>query len=374
MSNNQPIRILQCVNKMDRAGLETMIMNYYRNIDRKKIQFDFLTHRAEDGDYDDEIKKLGGRVYHAPRLVPGNYLKYFKYMKNFFEKHPEYKIIHSHIDTMSYFPLKASKNSNIPIRISHSHTTKLDKDYKYPIKFITKKLVPSVSNQYYACGIQAGKFLYKKNNNIKYIKNAINLDAFRFDDKIRDKKRKEFNISKEKIVIGHVGRYIYIKNQIFLIKLLAELLKDNSNYILVLVGTGKDKNKLLKKAKELKVLNNVIFLENRKDVNEIYNIFDIFVMPSLFEGMPLVAVEAQANGLTCIFSEKISKEVLLTKEAIMLPLDGGISNWKNIILNKKTKRNLDSIEIIRSLGYDIKIEAKKLGDSYINLYLNIDAN
>ena len=133
------IRILQVVNIMDRAGLETMLMNYYRNIDRTKVQFDFLTHRIEKGAYEDEIISMGGKVYHAPRLYPQNYKKYFGFMKAFFMEHPEYKIIHSHIDAMSYFPLQAAKNSGVPVRIAHSHSSKFDRDIKLPIKFIAKK-------------------------------------------------------------------------------------------------------------------------------------------------------------------------------------------------------------------------------------------
>ena len=124
------IRILQAVNIMDRAGLETMLMNYYRHIDREKIQFDFLTHRSQSGAYDEKIRKMGGKVYHAPRLYPNQYSQYFRFMKKFFEEHPEYKIIHSHIDAMSYFPLRAAKENHIPIRIAHSHSSQWDRDLR----------------------------------------------------------------------------------------------------------------------------------------------------------------------------------------------------------------------------------------------------
>ena len=133
------IRVLQCVNDMHRAGLETMLMNYYRNIDRTKIQFDFLTHRPDKSDYDDEILSLGGKVYYAPRLYPQNYPAYFKYMKKFFAEHPEYQIVHSHIDSMSYLPLLAAKKAGVPIRIAHSHNTSIDKDFKYILKQYFRK-------------------------------------------------------------------------------------------------------------------------------------------------------------------------------------------------------------------------------------------
>ena len=155
------IRILQVVNDMHRAGLETMLMNYYRNIDRERVQFDFLTHRPEKSDYDDEIVSLGGKVYYAPRLYPQNYPAYFKYMKQFWAEHPEYKIVHSHIDSMSYLPLLTAKKAGVPVRIAHSHNTSIDKDFKYILKQLFRYGINSVANYHLACGSEAGRFLYR---------------------------------------------------------------------------------------------------------------------------------------------------------------------------------------------------------------------
>ena len=367
MKKREPIRVLQCVNKMDRAGLETMLMNYYRNIDRDKVQFDFLTHRDEDGAYDNEIKKMGGKVYHAPRLMPQNYKRYSLYMKKIFEEHPEYKIVHSHIDTMTYFPLKEAKKNNIPYRISHSHSSKLDKDIKFPIKFYGKIKTKDVANIYFSCGQKAGEFLYGKNEKFKIINNAIDLDKFRYDSKKRNELRKKYNIDVDTMVIGHVGRYIYIKNQMFLISILHELLKLRQKAKLMLVGTGKDESKLRGFAKKMNIDDNVLFFIDRNDVNDLYQMMDVFVMPSLFEGLPLVGVEAQANGLPSIFSDKISKEVLMTNNCKMLKLEQGVSAWTKIIIEINKERNKDSIEQIKDRCFDIKEESKKLQEFYINL-------
>ena len=188
------IRILQCVNDMHRAGLETMLMNYYRNIDRTKIQFDFLTHRPYRSDYDDEIEKMGGKVYYAPRLYPQNYPNYFKWMKNFFKEHPEYKIVHSHIDTMSYLPLLAAKKAGVPIRIAHSHNTSLDRDFKYLLKQYFRLRINSVCTHRLACGKEAGTFLFG-NRDFKVIPNAIDAEKFYFNKDLRDEKRKEYTSS-----------------------------------------------------------------------------------------------------------------------------------------------------------------------------------
>lgn len=359
------IRVLQAVNDMRRAGLETMLMNYYRNIDRNKVQFDFLTHRPFDGAYDEEIRMLGGKIYHAPRLYPQNYPQYFKYMKKFFEEHSEYQIIHSHIDTMSYFPLKAAENSGIPIRIAHSHSSKLDKDMKLPIKYWALKKIPSVANQRCACGELAGNFMYP-NHKFKIVRNAIDVDKFVFNENVRNRKRKELNVE-GKYVVGHVGRYCYIKNQLFLIDIFDCIRKKKKNCHLLLIGKGEDQNKLEEKIAKMGLQNEVSLLIDRADVNELYQTMDIFVMPSLFEGLPLVGVEAQTNGLPCIVSDKISEEVIITSNIKMLNLKKGAEVWADEIIKMDTERNVHAKEEIIKAGYDIKEEAMKLQNWYLSL-------
>lgn len=356
------IRVLQIVNNMHRAGLETMLMNYYRNIDRTKIQFDFLTHRPEKGDYDDEIISMGGKVYYAPRLYPQNYLQYFKWMKKFFKEHQEYKIIHSHIDTMSAFPLLVAKLNNIPIRIAHSHTSKLDRDLKFPIKYLAKLIVPYVANHYFSCGEVAGKFLYG-NRKFEIIRNAIDLEKYKFNNKIREKKRKELKLNNE-FIIGHVGRYCYIKNQSFIIDIFDKILKEKSNSKLLLIGNGPDEELLRQKVDKLNLNDNVIFLINRADVDELYQVMDAFVMPSLFEGVPLVAIEAQASGLKCFLSDKISEEVFLTKNIEKISLGQKDEDWKEKILNSKYERQEEIPKELFQKGFDIKKTVQELIKKY----------
>ena len=288
------IRILQCVNDMHRAGLETMLMNYYRNIDREKIQFDFLTHRPQRSDYDDEIESLGGKIYYAPRLYPQNYPKYFKWMKQFFSEHPEYKIIHSHIDAMSYLPLKAAKKANIPVRIAHSHNTAIDRDFKYLLKTYFRFKLPKVANYYCACGKEAGEFLFP-GKEYMYVPNAIEIDRFLFNENVRMKKRRELGI-KDEIVIGHIGRMSYQKNHKYLIDVFAEILKKKNDSILLLIGVGEKLDDIKKYVEKLGLSEQVRFLGNRADVDELYQAMDVFVMPSLFEGLPVVGVEAQFSS------------------------------------------------------------------------------
>ena len=361
-----PIRILQCVNDMHRAGLETMLMNYYRNIDRTKIQFDFLTHRPYKSDYDDEIISLGGKVYYAPRLYPQNYPKYFKWMKKFFKNHPEYKIIHSHIDVMSYLPLLAAKKNNIPIRIAHSHTTSIDKDFKYLLKKYYKSQIKKVATNNLACGDAAGHFLFK-NNSFDIIPNAVDAKNFYFNKKTRDKKRKELGLE-NKFVIGHVGRFCYPKNHKFLIDIFREISKQDTTAILLLAGVGENFEKIKQYVTELGLKDKVIFLGNRTDTNELYQAMDIFVLPSLFEGIPLVGVEAQFADLPCVFSDAVSSEVQFNDKVQYLSLKEPITEWSKIILAYKNDKRDSNKKQIKNSKYNIKVAHEKLEKYYLKYY------
>ena len=346
------IRILQCVNDMHRAGLETMLMNYYRNIDREKIQFDFLTHRPQRSDYDDEIESLGGKIYYAPRLYPQNYPKYFKWMKQFFSEHPEYKIIHSHIDAMSYLPLKAAKKANIPVRIAHSHNTAIDRDFKYLLKTYFRFKLPKVANYYCACGKEAGEFLFP-GKEYMYVPNAIEIDRFLFNENVRMKKRRELGI-KDEIVIGHIGRMSYQKNHKYLIDVFAEILKKRNDSILLLIGVGEKLDDIKKYVEKLGLSEQVRFLGNRADVDELYQAMDVFVMPSLFEGLPVVGVEAQFSGLSCIFSDQVPEEVNFTNKAMFISLNEKKDVWADkVIAAAVDKTNRERPELKNSI-FNIK--------------------
>ena len=356
------IRVLQCVNDMHRAGLETMLMNYYRNIDRSEIQFDFLTHRPQRSDYDDEIESLGGKIYYAPRLYPQNYPKYFKWMKQFFCEHPEYKIIHSHIDAMSYLPLKAAKRANIPVRIAHSHNTAIDKDFKYLLKSYFRFKLPKVANYYCACGKEAGEFLFP-GKKYTYIPNAIEIDRFLFNENVRMKKRRELGI-KDEIVIGHIGRMSYQKNHKYLIDVFAEILKKKKDSILLLIGVGEKLEDIKKYVERLGLSEQVRFLGNRADVDELYQAMDVFVMPSLFEGLPVVGVEAQFSGLPCIFSNQVPEEVNFTNKAMFISLNEKKDVWADkVIAAVFDKVNRERPELKNSI-FNIEQSAVLLADYY----------
>lgn len=358
------IRILQVVNDMHRAGLETMLMNYYRNIDRTQIQFDFLTHRPNKSDYDDEIISLGGKVYYAPRLYPQNYPKYFRWMKAFFAKHPEYKIIHSHIDTMSYLPLKAAKKAGVPVRIAHSHNTAIDKDFKYLLKLYFKTRINSVATNRLACGQEAGSFLFG-NKPFDIIPNAVDAEKFYFNQAIRESKRVALGVQNN-FVVGHVGRLSYQKNHKLLIKIFDVLHKKCPESKLMLVGVGEKEQEIRDQVASLKLDDSVMFLGNRSDVNELYQAMDVFVLPSLFEGIPVVGVEAQFADLPCLFSDKTPSEVKFNERSKFVGLDNPPEFWADEILATRSgEPRSNAREDIVNSRYDIKCARSILEEYYM---------
>lgn len=362
------IRVLQCVNNMHRAGLETMLMNYYRHIDRTQIQFDFLTHRPEKSDYDDEIEALGGRVYHAPRLYPQNYPAYFAYMKRFFADHPEYKIVHSHIDSMSFFPLLAAKMAGVPVRIAHSHNTSIDLDFKYILKQLFRLQINSAANVRCACGKEAGEFLFR-GREFQVIPNAMDGEVFRYDESIRDRVRTELDLN-GKFVAGHVGRFAYAKNHGFLIDIFCEIAAREENAVLMLIGTGEKMDEIKAYARQKGVGEKVLFLGSRSDVSELYQAMDVFIMPSLFEGVPLTGLEAQFASLPCIFSDRVPQEVQFSEHCSFIPLQKGAAYWAGQALAvRKISRQAS---VARSVDFDIRSAAKRLEKYYLNLSDSLD--
>lgn len=364
------IRVLQCVNDMHRAGLETMLMNYYRNIDRTKIQFDFLTHRPYKSDYDDEIISLGGKIYYAPRLYPQNYPKYFKWMEQFFKDHPEYKIVHSHIDAMSYLPLKAAKKAGIPIRIAHSHSTSIDRNFKYLLKQYYRIKLRSVLTHEFSCGKAAGEFLFR-NDKFTLIPNAVDAKKFYYDEKIRKDVRMKLEISNSTFVMGHVGRISYPKNHHFLIDIFKEVHAIKEDSLLLIIGTGDMEEEIKQYAKESGVNEYIKFLGNRNDTERFYQAFDVFMLPSLFEGVPLVGVEAQFADLPCFFSNKVPMEVVFSDKTNFMSLDQSAKEWATEITNVDISNRNSGRLILINADYNIQTAHKILEAEYQKLYESI---
>lgn len=357
---NDKIRILQCVGNLNRAGIETMIMNYYRNIDRNKFQFDFLCNKEKKGDYDEEIKSYEGKIFFTPCLNPIKWRQYQKFMNDFFSKHKEYKIIHCQNEQMAFPALYAAKKNGVPIRIAHGHNTATRFDIKWPIKTLYRYLIRTVATDYIACSHAAGKYYFGKD--VKVLNNAIDTDKFKYNKELREKLRKELHLE-DKYVIGHVGRFEPQKNHIFLLRVFKEYLRKDKSAVLLLIGNGSLERKIKEKVKNMGIENNVIFTGNIPNVNEMYNVMDVFVLPSLHEGLPVVGIEAQSSGLPCIFSDRITDEVLLNSNVYSIPLNNNYDEWcKKIAQLKYEDRNYKYHK-----EYDIKYVKNELEEYYIEL-------
>ncbi len=318
-------RILHVVPNMNMGGLETFIMNIYRNIDRSKIQFDFLIHYKEESFYEKEIIKLGGKTYHLSLRNDNNIFKYIKDLNDFFIDHKEYKTIHCHMESVGALLFLIAKKHGVKIRIGHAHTTNKSKNIKGILKAILSIPFKYTTTINLACSSEAGNYLYGKKK-FEIIGNGIDFNKFEFNEQIRKKIREELNLNDE-MVIGHIGRMDSAKNQTFLINLLTKI--EDKKIKLVLVGDGELKESLKTKVERLSLTDRVLFLGIRDDANLIYNAFDIFMFPSLFEGLPLTLIEAQINKLPCFVSDKITRECIISNNINFIDLND-IESWKNI--------------------------------------------
>lgn len=357
------IRVLQVVTNMDRGGLESMLMNYYRHIDREKIQFDFLVHRQERAAFDDEIETLGGRIYRLPRLVPWS-KSYLLALDRFFDEHPEYKVVHVHQDCLSSVILKAAERHNVPVRIAHSHNANQDRNLKYLVKLWCRRSIPRYSTSLFACGKGAGDWMFS-GAPYQIINNAIDAAAYTYGTNKHIELRQQLDLT-DKLVIGHVGRFDPQKNHPFLVDIFAALLKKEPNAALLLVGGGEGMPKIQAKAQELGIAERVRFLGVRSDVADLMQAMDVFVFPSLYEGLPVTMVEAQASGLPCIISDKVPPECILTDGVVnIMPLSASPEAWAEKILTMRAAPRTDRRDEIATHGFDITTEAVKLQEFYL---------
>lgn len=361
--------MLQVFGGLNRGGSETMVMNLYRNIDRDKIQFDFVTHLDEKGDYEDEIEKMGGRIFRVPRYKIVNHKEYINAWKKLLRDHPEWKIVHGHMYTLASIYLKVARNED-RITIAHSHNTSNGKGLKSMVKTIIERPLASIADRYMACSNEAGIWLFGEDivDGDKYtmLPNSIDVDSFKFNEEKRKKIRKNLDLN-GKIVLGHIGRYNYQKNFPFLIEFVEELKQRNSDYVLLQIGDGKKDEELQSKIKEKSLEKNFISLGVRNDIPDLMQVMDIFILPSLFEGLPVTVVEAQASGLPCLISDRVTEEVNLTRSIDYLPIDQGIDIWVNKVLNMSKERKLDAPDKVRKAGYDTSDIANMIQEYYFNL-------
>lgn len=358
-------RVLHVVHKMGYGGIETLIMNIYRNIDRNKIQFDFATNTEEKGEYEEEIEELGGKIYRLPKRR--NHLLYYKKAWNqFFAEHQgEYTAIHMHVSSLTDIqPLVSAKKYGVKNRFIHSHNTFQKGTLHNILNRVHRVYIRKYATRLLACSTEAGKYCFG-NKKFEVIKNGIDSKKYIYNIETRNEIRKMLNIPEEVLAFVHVGRFSEQKNHTFLIDIFKEIYDRNQDARLFLVGDGGLKGAIENKVKDLQLQDKVIFLGTRDNVNEILQAMDAFLLPSLHEGLPVVGIEAQAAGLPIYISDTVSPEVKITDLVTFYPLQEYSQNWaKNILDTIETKKRINTQPQIIQAGYDIVNTAKILEQYY----------
>lgn len=353
-------RILQVVTYMGRGGIETMLMNYYRRMDREKIQFDFLVHRDFRADFDDEIEALGGRIYRVPPMNPASG-GYRKALADFFKDHP-YRVVHCHLNYMSGVVLAAAKKAGVPVRIAHAHTASMAPGWKQAVRRLCKYLIPMTATHRFACSTEAGRAIFGRQD-FSILANAIDAAAFTPDDALRAEVRAELGLGDE-LTVMHVGRMVYAKNHEFLLEAFRELLNTEPGARLVLIGDGELRPEIEAKAAGLPA-GSVLLLGTRTDIPRLLQAADVFAFPSRFEGFGITLLEAQAAGLPCVKADTITDDCVVTTLVKSLPIDDP-KPWAEAMSAAGSVSREDQLPVIRASGFDIIAATEKLTRFYLN--------
>lgn len=348
------------------SGVSSVIMNYIRKLNSENIKIDFLLMTKYENSYEEELLKRGSKIYYLNNKFSIKNIKNIKKEVERFFKNHKYDIVELHAPTFSFIFLKIAKKQGVPIRIVHSHSTiHSTNKFKNLLSIVLNVNFKKYANKFFACSEKSGQYWYGRkicnSDSYKVITNAVDIEKYKFNDKIRNELRKKYNIE-DNIVIGFVGRISKDKNLLFFIKVMKEIVKKDNRYVFLVIGDGKELDKLKLESREIK--ENIIFLGRRDDVNQQLNCMDLLVLPSKREGLPMVAVEAQLTGLQCYLSDTITNEV-------------NIGNTKFLKLNKKewVKEILDFTKnenVINKEMFNIDNCAKDLENIYFQYCEEID--
>lgn len=356
---------------LNRGGAETMVMNYYRHIDRTKVQFDFVVHREERGAYEDEIEQLGGRIYRFMPLRPWTISQYKREIHQFFDEHSEYQIIHGHCSELGYFFYKEASKRGVPVIIAHAHNSRADYDIKWIWRTWLKHRMRPYLTHCFTCGTEAAKWLFGNEGTKTAVlqRNAIDTKAFQFDEAARVQKREELGINENMLVIGHIGRFEHQKNHSFAIKIFQCFHAKHPDSTLLLIGSGGDREPTIRKlVADLHLEQFVAFLGSRNDIPQLLCAMDLFLFPSLMEGLPLSLLEAQCSGLPCVISDGVPQEACMTDLTTHLSLHNNkVEDWVKAIIKQyeiHRDRSVYASQVVAA-GYDIVQNAQWLENYYL---------
>jgi len=361
------IRILQIIDHMSSGGIQAFVMNVYRHINKEEIQFDFLLHHRYDHSYYQEIERMGGKIFYVEPRNKGLHVNRNS-LEDFFTTHPEYHVVHMHESSLSYLvPLEVAAKHHVRKKIFHSHSSSLLGSRIHKLLHIWhKREIGKVADYYLACGKLASTWMYGGTSietKAQIVYNGINIADYTMNPDIRMGIRKKLGIGDE-LVMAHTGRFDKVKNHKYLIDIAKQLAAENVDFKLMLIGGGEMFEDIKSYAKALGTEEKILFMGVRSDVNKLLQAADVFVLPSLYEGFPVVAIEAMASGLPVILSDTISDEVAIKSNVIMKSLADGPISWAKEILMQKGNR-IDDNRVLYDKGFDIKKTVEKLSRIYL---------
>lgn len=365
---SEPVRVLQVFGRMDRGGAEAVMMNVYRNLDRRLVQFDFVVHTGKPCYFDAEIKELGGRLFNVPQYTGKNHFAYRKAWERFFAAHPEYRVIHAHVRSTASIFLRIARRKGLST-IAHSHAISSGSGLPGLARTVLQKGIRHCTDYRFACSRKAGQWLFGRHVEFSIMKNAINAHEYVYDEARRDRVRGELRYEPSHYVMGHVGSFKEEKNHAFLLRIFAEALKKDPDARLLLVGDGPLRKGLELAAGELGVASEVTFLGMCREVSDALQAMDVFVFPSVREGFGVAALEAQAAGLPCLLSDALPEEVAATGLARFLSLNQSPAGWADRALAMKNAvPRRDMAREIADAGFDVKENPKMLESLYLKIY------
>lgn len=360
-------RILQMIGSLNVGGSQTMIMNIYRNIDRTKMQFDFVLDHPKETYFAEEVKSLGAKIYTMPGFNGANAAEVKRDWNNFFYMHPEYKVLHSHVRSYASLYLPIAKKHGVKT-IIHSHSTSNGHGAAAMAKNALQYPLKKQADILMACSNEAGLWLFgekaMKSDRYVFMPNAVDLERFSFSEESRRQLRAKLGLE-NRFVVGHVGRFLDDKNHLFLVEAFAKLKEKRPDASLLLVGEGDMQRATAMKAVQLGVAEDVILTGNRNDIPELLSAMDIFAFPSIREGLPVTLVEAQATGLPCLVSENVTTDVAISPLVKRLPIDSS-ELWAQEMLKAPVRQDVTE-HIIRA-GFDVRSSAQQMYELYTRLH------
>ncbi|MBQ2730516.1 MAG: glycosyltransferase [Clostridia bacterium] len=367
---SQALRVLQVVTQMNRGGMENRLMDIYRNLDRDRVQFDFYTLRSAPGQFDEEIRSLGGKIYYGKPLSAPRFFEIPGRFEAFFRLHPEYTVCHAHLNQWCNLILEGARRAGVPMRIAHARTALSGRGTAVRVKNFIARRARRAPTHRFAVSEKAARWLYGdaafEKGLCEVWPNAIDSKKFLYDPALRAKTRAALSLTDEYTVL-HVGNLRRVKNHDFLFRVFEQIEQREKNSVLLLAGQGEREGELKELARTLGLSDKIRFLLSRDDIPALLSAADVFVFPSFYEGLPGAVLEAQAADLPCFISDTIAHEVVLSERVRPMSIDASAKTWADAVLLTRTRAREDAYDLFCRTGYDVAALAQRLLEFYTEM-------